>query len=328
VAISEPRAVVVDAPVAPATLGVRISLLTIVVFFGGSLPSYKLASASFGPATTNLIRFVLAAIMLCVIARHRLASARHHLRRLIFIGMFGIGLMAVFMGIGVDRGSATIGSIVVGLEPIGVALAGVLLVGDAPSRRSLVALVVGFAGALVASGVFTEHSGPSPVLPIILLLGTVVTFSIYTAFVRRVGRGVDPLAVAAVTQVGALFLVIPACLFDVANGGMFRGETLHGKAIGAVLFLGFGSALGYLLLCLVIAKQPASRVAVSMFLTPLFGVMFSWAVVGEDLHWRDAIGGVIVLLALYISEGSPGANAAPDTPAGLTSALEPLDAER
>ena len=210
--------------------------------------------------------------------------------------MFGIGLMAVFMGIGVDRGSATIASIVVGLEPIGVALAGVLLVGDAPSRRSLVALVVGFTGALVASGVFTENSGPSPVVPIILLLGTVVTFSIYTAFVRRVGRGVDPLAVAAVTQVGALIFVIPACLFDVIDGGMLRGDSVSPKALAAAIWLGVGSGIAYLLLCLVLSNQPSNRVAVTMFLTPLFGVIFSWLIVGEDLHLRDAVGGALVLL--------------------------------
>ena len=182
VAISEATTGVVDRHSQPASLAVRATLLTIVVFFGGSLPAYKLASESFGPATTNLVRFMLAAVVLVTVARRRLHTAKAHIRRLIVIGMFGIGLMAVFMGIGVDRGSATIGSIVVGLEPIGVALAGVLLVGDAPSRRSIVALIVGFTGALVASGVFTEHSGPSPVLPIILLLGTVIAFSIYTAF--------------------------------------------------------------------------------------------------------------------------------------------------
>ncbi len=286
----------------PATLAVRATLLTIVVFFGGSLPAYKLASESFGPATTNLVRFVLASVMLVIVARHRLPTARHHVRRLIVIGMFGIGLMAVFMGIGVDRGSATIGSIVVGLEPIGVALAGVLLVGDAPSRRSIVALFIGFAGALVASGVFTENSGPSPVVPIILLLGTVVTFSVYTAFVRRVGRGVDPLAVAAVTQVGALIFVIPACLFDVIDGGMLRGDSVTPKAFAAVVFLGIGSGIAYLLLCLVLANQPSNRVAVTMFLTPLFGVIFSWLVVGENLHVRDAVGGALVLLAVWISE--------------------------
>jgi drug/metabolite transporter (DMT)-like permease len=302
VAISEPTTATVERHHQPASLGVRLTLLTIVVFFGGSLPSYKLASESFGPATTNLFRFLLAAIMLVVVARRRLPSARGHVRRLIVIGMFGIGLMAVFMGIGVDRGSATIGSIVVGLEPIGVALAGVLLVGDAPSRRSIVALVVGFTGALVASGVFTENSGPSPVLPIILLLGTVVTFSIYTAFVRRVGRGVDPLAVAAVTQVGALIFVIPACLFDVIDGGMLRGDSVTPKAFGAVIFLGIGSGIAYLLLCLVLSNQPSNRVAVTMFLTPLFGVIFSWLIVGEHLHLRDGVGGALVLLAVWISE--------------------------
>lgn len=302
VAISDPTTAVVDRPVQPASLAVRATLLTIVLFFGGSLPSYKLASESFGPATTNLIRFLLAAIMLVIIARRRLPTARGHVGRLIVIGMFGIGLMAVFMGIGVDRGSATIGSIVVGLEPIGVALAGVLLVGDPPSRRSIIALIVGFTGALIASGVFTEHSGPSPVLPIILLLGTVVTFSIYTAFVRRVGRGVDPLAVAAVTQVGALIFVIPACLFDVANGGMLRGDSIAPKALGAAIFLGIGSAIAYLLLCLVLANQPSNRVAVTMFLTPVFGVIFSWLIAGEHLHLRDAVGGALVLVAVWISE--------------------------
>jgi len=303
VAISEQTAVVVDrSQQQPSTVGVRATLLTIVVFFGGSLPAYKLASESFGPATTNLIRFILAATMLLIVARKRLPSARGHVRQLFLVGMFGIGLMAVFMGIGVDKGSATIGSIVVGLEPIGVAIAGILLVGDAPSRRSIIALFVGFAGALVASGLFTEHSGPSPVVPIILLMGTVVAFAVYTAFVRRIGRGVDPLAVASVTQIGALFFVIPACLFDVFNGGMLRGDSVTPKAFGAVIFLGIGSGIAYLLLCLVLKNLPSNRVAVTLFLTPVFGVLFSWLVVGEHLHLRDGVGAALVLLAVYISE--------------------------
>ncbi len=289
----------------PATMGVRAALLLMVTFFGGSMPAYKLAGESFGPATTNLGRFVIAATFLVIVARKRLHSARGHGRRLILIGMFGIGLMAVFLGVGVDRGSATISSIIVGLEPIGVALAGALIVGDKPSPRSYLALAFGIAGVVVASGVLSEGSHGAAILPMILLLGTVITFSIYTAFVRRAGQGVDPLAVAAITQVGALFFVIPACLFDVANGGMLRGDNIHPKAAWAVLFLGVGSALGYLFLCSVLANQPSNRVAVSMFLTPLLGVVFSWLVVGEHLYLRHAFGGALVLLAIWISEGTP-----------------------
>jgi drug/metabolite transporter (DMT)-like permease len=125
---------------------------------------------------------------------------------------------------------------------------------------------------------------------------------VYTAFVRRVGRGVDPLAVAAVTQVGALIFVIPACLFDVLDGGMLRGDSITPKAFGAVIFLGIGSGIAYLLLCLVLANQPSNRVAVTLFLTPLLGVIFAWLVVGEHLHLRDGVGGALVLLAVWISE--------------------------
>ena len=292
----------------PATVGVRLALFTMVAFFGGSLPAYKIASRSFGPATTNLGRFLLAAAVLGLVARKRLPTARGHGRRLLMIGIFGLGLMAVFMGVGVDRGSATVGSIVVGLEPIGVALAGVLLVGDSPSRRSLIALAVGFAGAVAASGILTEPSGEAPILPVVLLLGTVVTFSIYTAFVRRTGRGVDPLAVASITQVGALVFVIPACVFDLVNGGMIRGHV-QPRAAAAVVFLGIGSAIAYLLLCLVLSHQPPSRVAVSMFLTPILGVVFSWLFANEDLHLRDAVGGALVLVAVYISEWAPARTA-------------------
>jgi drug/metabolite transporter (DMT)-like permease len=294
-----------------ATWRVRIALLTMVAFFGGSLPAYKIASRSFGPATTNLGRFVVAAAVLSFAGRRQIATAVGQRRRLLVIGALGIGLMALFLGAGVDKGSATIGSIVVGLEPLGVALAGVMLVGDTPTKKSIIALVVGFCGAIVASGVFTEHTGPSPILPMILLLGTVVTFSIYTAFVRKARQGVQPLAVAAITQVGALAFVIPACLFDIAGDGMIRGVSIQPKAAVAVIFLGIGSAIAYLLLCSVLASQPSSRVAVSMYLTPLLGVLASWLVVGEKLHLRDAVGGALVLLAIWISERSGRRRATP-----------------
>ncbi len=287
-----------------ATWRVRGALLVMVAFFGGSLPAYKIAGRSFGPATTNLGRFILAASILSLLARRHIAAAGAHRGRLLILGTFGIGLMAIFLGAGVDEGSATIGSIVVGLEPLGVALAGVLLVGDSPSWKATVALVVGFIGAVVASGIFTEHGGRSPVFPMLLLFGTVITFSIYTAFVRREREGVPPLVVAALTQVGALAFVVPAVLFDVVHGGMFRGATVQVSAVAAVIFLGVGSAIAYLLLCSVLASQPSSRVAVSMFLTPVFGVIFSWLIAGETLHLRDAVGGVLVLVALWISERS------------------------
>ena len=288
----------------------------IVFYFGTSLSAYKLAGKSFGPATTNLIRFIIAMSVLVFVARRRMPSDPAVRRRLMVVGAVGLGLMAVLMAIGVDEGSAVIASVVVGLEPIGVAVAGVLLARDRMPKRTAVALVVGFAGAVVASGLLTERTGPSPVLPVLLLLGTVATFSIYTANVRSAGAGVDPLATAALTQVGALVFVVPACVFDLIHRsdvtgsvpswlsplkGMVRGD-IHWKALLAAVFLGLGSAVSYLLLCLVLSNQPTNRVAVALYLTPVVGVIASWLVVDEPLHWRDLAGGALVLAAVAISE--------------------------
>lgn len=305
-----------DAAPRPAGIGVRAALGVIVLYFGSSLPAYKMAGDSFGPATTNLIRFIVAASMLVFVARKHIPTDRAVRWRLMRIGMFGLGLMAVLMGIGVDEGSAIIASVVVGLEPIGVAIAGILLAGDRLTARPAVALVIGFAGALVASGIFTERSGPSPVVPVLLLLGTVATFSVYTANVRKASEGVHPLATAAMTQVGALVFVVPACIFDLLHRGevtadlpsvlepfrgMVRGD-IHAKALIAAILLGIGSATSYLLLCLVLANQPTNRVAVALYLTPVVGVLVSWLVVDEALHWRDLVGGALVLLAVLVSE--------------------------
>jgi drug/metabolite transporter (DMT)-like permease len=291
-----------------ANVRVRLTLLAIVAFFGGSLPFYKLASESFGPGTSNLIRFTIAACLVNFLARGRqrgtpLERRRENIRLLV-LGLFGMGLMAATMAIGVDEGSAVIASIIVGLEPVGVALAGVLLVGDKPSMNSLLALIVGVFGVVVASGLLTEPIADVPVLSIFLLLSTVITFSVYTAFVRRTGQGVDPLVISGRTQLGALLLVIPSCLLDFRSGGMIRGDITARAFIG-VLLLGFGSALAYLLLCLALANQPSNRIAVSMFLTPMFGVFFSWLIVNERLRVRDGIAGIIVLCAVWISEWAP-----------------------
>lgn len=276
-----------------------------VTFFAGTIPAYKVAAKGFGPATSNLIRFTIAAAALSFIARRRLRVVPpKEFRRLLVIGMFGIGLMAIFLGIGVDRGSATVGSIVIGLEPIGVALAGILIVGDRPTKGNIVALVMGIAGAVIASGILSQGTDNATLIPVLVLLGTVVTFSMYTALVHGAAQGIDPLAVAAITQIGGLAFVIPACLFDIVNGGMIRSHPLRTDAIVATLFLGIGSALGYYLLCSVLANLSSSRVAVSMFLIPLLGVMFSWAIVGENLYVRHAVGAAIVLAAVWISERS------------------------
>lgn len=277
-----------------------------VLYFGVSLPAYKLAGESFGPATTNGVRFLIAACLLSLLARDRLRMSRRQGRGLLVMGATGIGLMAVLMGFGVDVGSATIASLMTGLEPIGIALAALAFVGERPNGLLALALGLGFLGTAIGAGLFTLPIGEVHVLGVVLMLGTIVTFSIYAARVKEASIGIDALAVAAVTQIGAALFAVPVSLVDLAGRGMVRGD-IGANAVFGVLWLGIGSAIAYLLFCRVLADQPATVVAISLYLIPVVGVLASWVLTDERPSGRHAVGGLVILVAIWLGEGAAGA---------------------
>ncbi len=112
--------------------------------------------------------------------------------------------MAVFIGLGVDVGSATVASLVVGLEPIGVAIGGLVVARAWPSRMLVIALCLGLLGTAIAAGFFTLPLGDVKTVSIVILLGMVTLFSLYTMSIRSQSRDIDPLVLATVTQIGAL----------------------------------------------------------------------------------------------------------------------------
>jgi drug/metabolite transporter (DMT)-like permease len=284
---------------------VRLALGVMILYFAGSFTGYDAARPSFGVVTTNALRFAIAAALLCILARRRIAATREIRRYLLVAGMFGVGMMAVLMGFGVDRSSATLAALVMGLEPIGITIAAAVVARDRPTRRILLGLALGFTGGAVASGALTEPLGNVPASAVIAMLTAVAAFSVYAATVRRFSQDVDPLAVAAVTQVGAGLLVIPASLLDGLDNGMVRGPITAG-AIAGVAFLGLGSGTAYMLLSSVLAAIPASRFAVFMYLMPVVGVLIAWIILGDAPYLRHVVGGGLILLAVWVAERSRG----------------------
>jgi O-acetylserine/cysteine efflux transporter len=272
-----------------------------VLYFGSSFTAYAAAGEDLGFVTINVGRFLLASTLLLVISRGRLASVRRYRGRLLLAGGYGVGLMAILMAFGVDRASPTLASLVMALESPGIAVAAAFVARDRPTRAAIVSLAIGFSGSVVASGALTEPPGEVPYVAVIALLCAVVSFSIYAATIRRTAPNADPLAVATVVQIGALCFAIPMLVLDVADEGLVR-HTPDAGAIISVIIIGAGSALGYWLMSSVLARAPASRFAVSMYLLPVVGVTVAWIVLGDRPYVRHLVGGALILSAVWISE--------------------------
>jgi O-acetylserine/cysteine efflux transporter len=221
--------------------------------------------------------------------------------RLAVAGALGVGLMAILMAYGVDRSTPTLAALVFALESVGVATAAAVLAGERPSRMATLGLLTGLAGSVVAAGAVSQPLGSAPVAALAAMLTSVVLFSVYTAVVRQIAPANEPLAVAAITQVGALLISIPLLVLDAADRGLVRGPVTAG-AVAGVVFIGAGSALAYFLIASVLSQAPASRLAIALYLLPVVGVATAWLLLGQRPYLRDVIGGALILVAVFLGE--------------------------
>jgi O-acetylserine/cysteine efflux transporter len=275
-----------------------------LVLFGSSFPAFKLATERFGVGTVVGLRFALATATLIVIFRGLPALEPRMWRRLLAIGALGLGGQAVTMIAGIDAGSSTLGALVLGLEPIGVAVAAVLVARERPTPATLLGLGLGLCGVAVVSGLFTSGvSGGGR--PVAFLLVTVVLFAAYTVSVRREAGRVDAGAVALVTSIGACIVTLPLIALDAAHGQVVQGD-LDWSSVTVAAYIGVGSGIAYFLFAHVLSRLPASRFAVAMYAVPTLGVLASWAVLGERPIARDVVGGAMILAAVWVAEHRRG----------------------
>ena len=279
-------------------------LVVTLVLFGSSFPAFKLATEGFGVGTVAGVRFALATATLLVIGRGLPSLEPEMWRRLLLIGAVGLGGQAVAMTAGIDAGSSTLGALVLGLEPIGVAVAAVLVARERPTPATLAGLALGLAGVAVVSGLLTSGvSGAGR--PVAFLLLTVVLFAAYTVSVRREAGRLDAGAVAVATSIGASILTLPLIAVDAVRGDVVQSDV-RGSAVAAAIYIGVGSGIAYLLFAHVLSRLPASRFAVAMYAVPTIGVLGSWAVLGERPITRDVVGGAMILAAVWVAEHRRG----------------------
>jgi drug/metabolite transporter (DMT)-like permease len=285
-------------------LRATVELVVCLVLFGSSFPAFKLATEGFGVGTVAGVRFAVATATLVLIGRGLPSLERRLWRRLLLIGAVGLGGQAVAMTAGIDAGSSTLGALVLGLEPIGVAVAAVLVARERPTPATLAGLALGLAGVAVVSGLVTAGlSGAGR--PVAFLLLTVVLFAAYTVSVRREAGRLDAAAVAVVTSVGASILTLPLIALDAARGDVVQPD-LRASAVVAMVYIGVGSGIAYLLFAHVLSRLPASRFAVAMYAVPTIGVLGSWVVLGERPIARDVVGGAMILAAVWVAEHRRG----------------------
>jgi drug/metabolite transporter (DMT)-like permease len=266
------------------------------VLAGGNGIGIRFSNRELDPLWGAGLRFALAAALFAVVmVAMRLALPRGRaLTGVVVFGLLQFGATYALAYYALVELHAGFGQILLALVPLMTLL---LATAQGQERLRLAAL----GGAIVAlAGVAVMSSAPLrdslPVLSVLAGLGSALCFAEAAVLVRRF----PPVHLVTMNAVG-MTVGAAALLAASLLAGEERALPDRGATWSAVAYLATLGTMGvFLLYITVIRRWGASRAAYSFVLIPVVTVVLSAWLDDEPIGWSLVLGGLLVLVGVYI----------------------------
>lgn len=279
-------------------LGAVLVMAAVNIIWGMAFPITKPALSEIPPFTFALLRFTLVLIVLLPLAR---ASWPALLRgperlRILVLGVCGFGLVQLTQLMALRLSPASDISLIATTTPLWITVLAWPMLGERPGARGWAGFGLAIAGlALILQpqdGVGGGASGERLLGGAIYLIGSLL-WALYNVVGKELMARHDPIGpTAAACLIGTITLT-PFTLWELASGQTVRFTPI---GIFALLFTALlVTVFGYLALFWAYRRVSAARVAITMYLQPLAGVVVAWLWLGEPLGAWFLIGSALVL---------------------------------
>lgn len=183
------------------------------------------------------------------------------------------------------------------LASIFVTLAAWLFLGQRPSALFLTGLGAALAGVTLLVHTSLEFS-PTGLLGDALGVVTAMFYAGYILAVKALrDRGETTLHLMAATSTITALLLFPVAL---ASGEQMLPASAYGWWVLAGLAL-VSHAAGQGLIAYALASLPAAFSSVSLLFQPVVAALFAWVLLSESLVPLQVVGGLVVLLGIYLA---------------------------
>lgn len=252
--------------------------------------------AAVSPSTGTFYRAVFGLPLLVLVAflewRRYGPLPRQTIRLAAIAGLFFTGDL-LFWHHSIEAVGAGLGTVLANLQVIIVGFFAWLLLGERPSRSTLLALPVVLLGVILISGVVGEGAyGAAPQLGVILGIATAFCYSAYLLIIRWGGRDsrrpAGPVAVATAAVVVASFVV-----------GEIGGDldlTPGPSSLFWLAVLGItAQSTGYLLISISLPRLPAIITSIILLSQPVMSMGLAMVLLGETPSATQLVGVAFVI---------------------------------
>ena len=164
-----------------------------------------------------------------------------------------------------------------------------------PSASKRAGVVVGLLGVAVLARYGSIAMTAPVLLGIGLLFAAAAMYAYIALYVRQYPLGVDPLVMAAASQLGAAFVILPLGIHSLPT------ELPSLQVLACLLVLGIVcTGVAYLLYFRLLSDVGSEKAVTNTFLVPLFAQLWGALFLDEHLTAFGAIGFALVLLAVAL----------------------------
>ncbi|MCH9805319.1 EamA family transporter [bacterium] len=274
-------------------------VVLVAVLIGGNFTALKFALDHSTPLLIAGMRTVIGGTFLLGFAFLRGERFPTSRRDLFNIFMVSLSITTVSSGLlvfGVSRVTAGVASLVASTMPMFTAVLALVLMKTQISRLAGLGLAVGFAGTLVLAS--PSLGGGSGTIGIVSLIVSAIAWAFGNVYMKWQ----DMTNVSPIMLVGVQLYMSAMCLIPFALVVEGTSDTEWTIGLFAPLLYAAipANAVTFALLATVVRKATPTQAASTAYLIPLFGVFFGWLIRDERLGIVELMGGVLIIMGVYV----------------------------
>ncbi len=280
----------------------EVSLLLAVLFLGTNPVAVKLAVLDVPPLQFVAIRFLLAGLLLLLVALllgRGWEVGRKDLLSMAGVGLVGAGMNNVAFTLGVSMTTASETALIYAAVPIWGILLGLALGLERPGLWGVLGVALAFLGVGIVVYGGPGGGGGSSLQGDLLVVGATICWGSYAVLSLPLLRTYSPVVVASYTMLFGGLAASPLALpsFLAARWGEVGAEAWMAVAYSTLLV----AAYGFWAWQWGVSRVGANRVLVYQYLITLVGVVSGVALLGEALTLNKIIGGLVILFGVYLA---------------------------
>lgn len=275
---------------------VWVALATVYVIWGSTYLGIELAGETIPPLFAVSVRFIAAAALLAGFTywrrgRRAFAMTLPEIGTAVLAGALLPGANAVLF-VAEQHVATGLSALIIGSVPLWIVLLRTTT-GDRPSRESMAAVLVGFAGLAL----LVRPSGGTSLAYLLLVVGSAVLWAVGSFLTTRLPMPKDSFAATAVEMLAGGLLLLPFALL--ATSPHF--SHFSARSIGGWIYLvTFGSVVGYTAYVWLLDNAPLGTVATYAYVNPVVAIALGVAVLHESLTWVVGAGALLVLACVAV----------------------------